>query len=304
MSSADTKFPLLGKLIETSKSSLPLGVVYPLSKPSLETATDLLEKELCIPILIGPENQIQKLAEEEGIPISHLQIINTPNDPVAASQKAVELVKAGKLAAIMKGSLHTEDLMGSIVRKDGLRTNRRTSHLFLFELAAYPKLLGISDCVVNISPDRNQKQQILLNSLEAMEKLGIKDRKVAIIAATEMVNTAMQATLDAKTIVDHHLENFIFPNTLIEGPFGFDNAISAISARTKGIASKVAGNPDLLLVPDLQVGNILYKSLVYMAGAECAGTILGAQVPIILTSRSDSVFSRVASTAMAIRLAS
>jgi phosphate acetyltransferase/phosphate butyryltransferase len=193
--------------------------------------------------------------------------------------------------------------MGPIVQRDGLRTDRRPSHLFLFELKHYPKLLGISDCVVNIAPNASQKIQILKSSLEALNKLGVANPKVAIIAATEVVNPAMQATTDAKEIVDSHAANPIHPSTMIEGPFGFDNAISIHSAKTKGIDSKVAGDPDLLLAPDLQVGNILYKSLVYMAGAECAGTILGAQVPIILTSRSDSVFSRVASTAMAILLA-
>jgi phosphate acetyltransferase/phosphate butyryltransferase len=192
--------------------------------------------------------------------------------------------------------------MGPIVQRDGLRTERRTSHLFLFEMENYPKLLGISDCVVNIAPNASQKIQILKSSLEALNKLGVANPKVAIIAATEVVNPAMQATTDAKEIVDTHAVNPIHPSTMIEGPFGFDNAISIHSAKTKGIDSKVAGDLDLLLVPDLQVGNILYKSLVYMAGAECAGTILGAQVPIILTSRSDSVFSRVASAAMAILL--
>ena len=241
------KYPLLEKMIEEAKSNLPLGVVYPLSAPALETVIDLVNKQLCTPILIGPEDQIRELAGANGFLLDGIQIVDTPQDPILATQKAVEMVKEGKLAVLMKGSLHTEDLMGPIVSRTGLRTERRTSHLFLFELDRYPKLLGVSDCVVNIAPNADQKIQILKSSLEALNKLGIH--------------------------------------------------------KTKGIDSRVAGDPDLLLVPDLQVGNILYKSLVYMAGAECAGTILGATVPIILTSRSDSVFSRVASTAMAILLA-
>jgi phosphotransacetylase len=297
------KYPLLEKMIQDAKSDIPLGVVYPLSTPALETVFDLIKRQLCTPILIGPKDLILELAAKEKISLSRIEIVNTPNDPILATKKAVEMVKEGKLAVLMKGSLHTEDLMGPIVQRDGLRTDRRTSHLFLFELESYPKLLGISDCVVNIAPNAFQKIQILKSSLEALNKLGIDNAKVAIIAATEIVNAAMQATTDAKEIVDIHTANPIHPSTIIEGPFGFDNAISFDSATTKGIISKVAGSPDLLLVPDLQVGNILYKSLVYMAGAECAGTILGAQVPIILTSRSDSVFSRVASTAMAILLA-
>jgi len=297
------QYSLLEKMIEEAKSDLPLGVVYPLSAPALETVFELIKKQLCTPILIGPKDLILELAAKEKLSLNGIEIINTPNDPIVAAKKAVEMVKQGKLAVLMKGSLHTEDLMGPIVQRDGLRTDRRTSHLFLFELKHYPKLLGISDCVVNIAPNASQKIQILKSSLEALNKLGVANVKVAIIAATEVVNPAMQATTDAKEIVDTHAVNPIHPSTIIEGPFGFDNAISIHSAKTKGIYSKVAGDPDLILVPDLQVGNILYKSLVYMAGAECAGAILGAQVPIILTSRSDSVFSRVASTAMAILLA-
>lgn len=290
-------------MIAKAQSDLPLGVVYPLSVPALETVFELIKRKLCTPILIGPSKEITALALAERLSLEGIQIIDTPNDPILATQKAVEMVKAGLLAVLMKGSLHTEDLMGPIVSRDGLRTDRRTSHLFLFELDNYPKLLGISDCVVNIAPNAAQKIQILKSSLEALNKLGIADPKVAIIAATEVVNPAMQATTDAKEIVDTHHAKAIYPAAMIEGPVGFDNAISLASAKIKGIHSKVAGNPDLLLVPDLQVGNILYKSLVYMAKAECAGTILGAQVPIILTSRSDSVFSRVASSAMAILLA-
>jgi phosphate acetyltransferase/phosphate butyryltransferase len=163
--------------------------------------------------------------------------------------------------------------------------------------------LGISDCVVNIAPDLAQKKHILRNSLEALERLDIKHAKVAIVAATEVVNPAMPATTDAHALVEEHRHDAIYPGALIEGPFGFDNAISAVSAKTKGITSSVSGDPDLILVPDLQVGNILYKALVYLGGAECAGVILGASVPIILTSRSDSIFSRLASTALALHLA-
>ena len=297
------QYPLLEKMIQDAKSDIPLGVVYPMSRPALETVLDLVKRQLCTPILIGPQDLILELATKENVALDRIEIIDTPNDPILAAKKAVAMVKEGKLAVLMKGSLHTEDLMGPIVQRDGLRTDRRTSHLFLFEMENYPKLLGISDCVVNIAPNASQKIQILKSSLEALNKLGVTNPKVAIIAATEVVNPAMQATTDAKEIVDTHTVNPIHPSTMIEGPFGFDNAISIYSAKTKGIDSKVAGDPDLLLVPDLQVGNILYKSLVYMAGAECAGTILGAQVPIILTSRSDSVFSRVASAAMAILLA-
>ncbi|CAM3706790.1 bifunctional enoyl-CoA hydratase/phosphate acetyltransferase [Polynucleobacter antarcticus] len=297
------EYPLLEKMINDAKSELPLGVVYPLSIPALETVFELIKRQLCIPILIGPKDLIHKLAESKDLSLIGIEIVDTPNDPIEATKKAVQMVKEGKLLALMKGSLHTEDLMGSIVSRDGLRTANRISHLFLFELARYHKLIGVSDAVVNIAPNAALKREILSNSLNALNKLGIQNAKVAIIAATEVINPAMQSTTDAKEIVDAHQINPIFPDTIIEGPFGFDNAISLESAKIKGIDSQVAGDPDLLLVPDLQVGNILYKSFIYMASAECAGAILGAQVPIILTSRSDSVFSRVASTAMAILLA-
>ena len=295
-------YPRLQQLITAAKTDLPLGIVYPLSAPSLETVCELLAHQLCVPILLGPKQPLTKLAQEVGLDLQNICLIDTPDDPVVAAKIALQLVKQCKLAALMKGSQHTEDLMGPVVERSGLRTERRTSHLFLFELANYPKLLGISDCVVNIAPNASQKQQILLSSLEALDRLGIHHAKVAIIAATEVVNAMMPATLDAKAIVEAHHLAPIFSGAVIEGPLGFDNALSALSAQTKGIQSIVAGEPDLLLVPDLQVGNILYKALIYMAGAECAGVILGAQVPIILTSRADSIFSRVASTALAMRL--
>ena len=297
------KYPRLNLLIKESQGQKRLGVVFPLNEPSLETVAQLQKYALCTPVLIGPKLEIDALAERMSLQLDGIEIMDTPNDPIAAAKTAVTLAKSGDLSALMKGSLHTEDLMGPVVGKDGLRTNRRTSHIFLFELPSYHKLLGISDCVVNIAPSIEHKKDILLNSLEALFKLGITKPKVAIVAATEVVNPAMQATLDAKMLVDLQQNNAFFSGALIEGPFGFDNAISASSAATKGIQSAVSGDPDLLLVPDLGAGNILYKSLVYMAGAECAGVILGTAVPIILTSRSDSVFSRVASTALAMRLA-
>lgn len=297
------RYPLLQKLINESKGSKRLGIVFPLSEPALETAVQIREQALCAPVFIGPKDQITLLAKKLSIDIHGIEIVDTPNNPVEAAQVAVTLSKSGALTALMKGSLHTEDLMGPVVSKEGLRTTRRTSHLFLFELGNYHKLIGISDCVVNIAPTVEHKKHILLNSLDALAKIGINKAKVAIIAATEVVNPSMQATVDAKTLVDLQRDEPFFPGALIEGPFGFDNAISAASAKTKGIDSMVSGDPDLLLAPDLQAGNILYKSLIYMAGAECAGAILGTSVPIILTSRSDSVFSRVASTALALRLA-
>ena len=296
-------YPHLQQLIDGVKTQTKLGVVYPLSIPALETVAHIVAHQLCIPVLIGPEEKIQQLAKDAQINLAGIEIINTSSDPIEAAKKSVQLTREGVFGALMKGSLHTEELMASVVSRDGLRTQSRISHLFLFDITTYPKLLGISDCVVNIAPDLAQKKHILRNSLEALERLDIKHAKVAIVAATEVVNPAMPATTDAHALVEEHRHDAIYTGALIEGPFGFDNAISAVSARTKGIASSVSGDPDLILVPDLQVGNILYKALVYLGGAECAGVILGASVPIILTSRSDSIFSRLASTALALHLA-
>lgn len=292
----------LQKLIDGINTQKKLGVVYPLSEPSLETVSHVLTHKLCEPVLIGPRLEIIQLANRLAVKLDGIEIIDTENNPNTASKQAVELVRAGKCAALMKGSLHTEELMSAVVSRDGLRTQNRISHLFLFDIASYPKLLGISDCVVNIAPDVEQKKHILRNSLEALAKLKVKSPKVAIVAATEVINPAMSATTDAKQLVEFNQSNPIYPGAVIEGPFGFDNAISSASAAIKGIHSTVSGDPDLILVPDLQVGNILYKALVYLGGAECAGVVLGASVPIILTSRSDSIFSRIASTALAMQL--
>ena len=300
---SNVKYPRLQQLIDGVKTQQKLGVVYPLSAPSLETVALITQHRLCVPILIGPQQKILQLAQQKQIQLDGVEIVDTADDPIVAAKKSVELVRSGICSALMKGSLHTEELMGPVVSRDGLRTQNRISHLFIFDIATYPKLLGISDCVVNITPDVEQKKHILRNSLDALAMLKIKSAKVAIVAATEVINPAMQATIDAKELVEHHRTNPIFPNAMIEGPFGFDNAISSLSAKTKGIVSNVSGDPDLILVPDLQVGNILYKALVYLGGAECAGVVLGASVPIILTSRSDSVFSRIASTALAMQLA-
>ena len=296
-------YPHLQKLIDGLKTQTKLGVVYPLSIPALETVAHIVAQQLCVPVLIGPQSEIERLAKEAQVNLAGIEIINTSSDPIEAANKSVQLTRDGVFGALMKGSLHTEELMASVVSRDGLRTQNRISHLFLFDIKTYPKLLGISDCVVNIAPDLAQKKHILRNSLEALDQLSVRHAKVAIVAATEVVNPAMPATTDARALVDEHHRDAIYPGALIEGPFGFDNAISAVSAKTKGINSSVSGDPDLILVPDLQVGNILYKALVYLGGAECAGVILGASVPIILTSRSDSIFSRLASTALAMHLA-
>jgi phosphate acetyltransferase/phosphate butyryltransferase len=200
----------------------------------------------------------------------------------------------------MKGSLHTDELMAAVVARDtGLRGTRRISHAFVFDLPRYPKLLALADCVVNIAPDLKTKHDILANALDLLRALGTPAPKVGIVAAVETVNPAIPATVDAQALVAQAAEG-AFGDATVEGPFGFDNAFSAEAARIKGLKSAVAGHADLLLMPDLNAGNMLYKSFVYAAGADCAGLVLGARVPVVLTSRADSLQARLASAALAV----
>ena len=220
--------------------------------------------------------------------------------PSDAALSAVKLARQGAVSALMKGSLHTDELMAAVVNKDaGLRGETRISHVFMFDLPRYPKLLALADCVVNIAPDLMTKRQILDNAIALLQKLGISAPKVAIVAALETVNAAIPATLDAQALVNMAREG-AWPGAIVEGPCGFDNAISIQAARIKKIDSQVAGDVDLMLMPDLNAGNMLYKSFNYVGGGDSAGLVLGATVPIVLTSRSDSLQSRVASVAMAV----
>jgi len=201
---------------------------------------------------------------------------------------------------LMKGSLHTDELMAAVVNKDtGLRGSSRISHAFVFDLPRYHKLLALADCVVNIAPDLKTKKDIVGNAVALLHKLGIAQPKVGIVAAVEVVNPSIPATLDAQALVEMALAG-AWPGAIVEGPFGFDNAFSAEAARIKKIESKVAGDADLLLMPDLNAGNMLYKSFNYVGGGDCAGLVLGARVPIVLTSRADSLQSRMASVALAV----
>ena len=200
----------------------------------------------------------------------------------------------------MKGSLHTDELMSAVVNKaTGLRGPRRISHAFVFDLPRYPKLLALADCVVNIAPDLKTKRDIVGNAVTLLQQLGIAEPLVGIVTAVELVNPAIPATLDAQALVALSLQGE-WPGAVVEGPFGFDNVISAEAARIKKMVSRVAGQADLLLMPDLNAGNMLYKSFNYIGGGDCAGLVLGATVPIVLTSRADSLQSRIASVALAV----
>jgi phosphate acetyltransferase/phosphate butyryltransferase len=297
--------PHLHALIQRARSEAhaaaqrTLGIVYPCDAAALVAAARVVDEGIARPLLIGPREAILRAAGAAEIDAARFEIVATADGPRAAAEHATVLARAGAVDALMKGSLHTDELMASIVHKGtGLRGASRISHAFLFDLPRYPKLLGLADCVVNIAPHLPAKRDILGNAIGLLQRLGIARPKVGIVAAIETVNPSIPATVDAQALVEM-ARHGAWPGAIVEGPLGFDNAISREAARIKGIASEVAGDADLLLVPDLNAGNILYKSFVYIGGGECAGLVLGARVPIVLTSRADSLTARLASVALA-----
>ncbi|MES2101121.1 MAG: bifunctional enoyl-CoA hydratase/phosphate acetyltransferase [Pseudomonadota bacterium] len=277
-----------------------VGIVYPGDALALDAAARMQDAGIATPVLIGPRELIARAAEAAEVDLRRFEIIATPDVPAEAARQATALARSGDLQALMKGSLHTDELMSAIVNKaTGLRGNTRISHAFLFDLPRYPKLLALADCVVNIAPHLPAKRDILTNAIGLLHTLGIAQPKVAIVTAVETVNPAIPATLDAQALVELARAGE-WPGAIVEGPFGFDNAISADAARIKKIESTVPGDADLLLMPDLNAGNMLYKSFNYIGGGDCAGLVLGATVPVVLTSRADSLQSRIASVALAV----
>jgi phosphate acetyltransferase len=297
--------PRLQVLVERARalsllSETRIGIVHPCDALALDAAVRMEAAGLARPLLIGPPDAIASAAEVAGVDLRRFEIVATGTAAPEAAQRATALAREGSLAALMKGSLHTDELMSAVVHKtNGLRADSRISHAFVFDLPRYPKLLALADCVVNIAPNLSTKRDILGNAIDLLQRLGILKPKVGIVAAVETVNPAIQATLDAQALVAMSQQG-AWPGAVVEGPLGFDNAISANAAAIKKIASQVAGDADLLLVPDLNAGNLLYKSFNYIGGGDCAGLVLGARVPIILTSRADSLQSRIASVALAV----
>ena len=260
----------------------------------------MLDAGIATPVLIGPRESVARAAEAAAVDLRRFEVVDTGAAPAEAALHATVLVRAGALQALMKGSLHTDELMAAIVdRATGLRGATRISHAFVFDLPRYHKLLALTDCVVNITPHLPAKRDILTNAIRLLQTLGIARPKVGIVAAVETVNPAIPATVDARALVDLARQGE-WPGAIVDGPFGFDNAISTEAARIKGIASPVPGDADLLLMPDLNAGNMLYKSFNYIGGGDCAGLVLGATVPVVLTSRADSQSSRTASVALAV----
>jgi phosphate acetyltransferase len=277
---------------------VPTAVAYPCEASALEGAVEAAEKQLINPILIGPAEKIADTAKSANINLSNFQIVDAP-DGHSAAVKSVELIRAGKAEVLMKGSLHTDELMSAIVSRDGgMRTGRRISHVFIMDVPTYHKVLIVTDAAINIAPTLEDKVDIVQNAIDLAASLGLEKPKVAILCAVETVNSKMPATLDAAALCKM-AERGQIKGGILDGPLAFDNAISKDAAKTKGIKSEVAGDPDILLAPDLEAANILAKQLSFLANADSAGMVLGARVPVILTSRADSVRSRIASCAVA-----
>jgi phosphotransacetylase len=278
---------------------LPMAVVHPCSEAALRAAIEAGERGLIVPILVAPTARLKALAQAIGADLAGVRIVDVPHSH-AAADAAVALVRAGEAAALMKGSLHTDELLGAVVdRTLGLRTERRLSHVFLMDVPSYPKLLMVTDAAINIVPTLEEKRDICQNAIDLARAIGIACPKVAILSAIETVNPRMPSTTDAASLCKMADRGQI-TGGLLDGPLAMDNAISAEAARIKGIRSEVAGDPDILLVPDLEAGNLLAKQLTFMANAHAAGLVVGARVPIVLTSRADGVRARLASSAVAV----
>jgi phosphate acetyltransferase/phosphate butyryltransferase len=277
-----------------------LGLVYPCDALAIEAADAIGKAGIARPLLIGPREDILRAAGVAQIDVRDFEIVATDAGPPAAAQRATALARDGALAMLMKGSLHTDELMSAVVDKNGgLRSVSRISHAFVFDLPRYHKLIALADCVVNIAPDLKTKHDIVGNAVRLLQGIGIDAPKVGMVAAVESVNQAIPATVDAQALVQAAADG-AWPGAIVEGPFGFDNAFSAAAARIKKIDSRVAGDADLLIMPDLNAGNMLYKSFVYVGGGDCAGLVLGAKVPVVLTSRADSQQARIASVALGV----
>src|ERR1051325_1673603 len=302
--SQDTGTGKYERLLERCRSlePVPTAVAHPCEATALAGAVEAAKINLIEPILVGPAAKIREIAKAAEIDLGGLKIVDVQHSHAAAA-RAVELVREGRAEILMKGSLHTDELMSAIVARDtGLRTARRISHVFVMDVPTYHKVLVVTDGAINIAPTLEDKVDICQNAIDLCVSLGLEKPKVAILAAVETVTSKMSATIDAAALCKMS-ERGQLKGGILDGPLAFDNAISKEAAVTKGIASDVAGDPDILLAPDLEAGNILAKQLSFLANADSAGLVLGARVPVILTSRADSVRSRIASCAVAVLVA-
>jgi len=279
-------------------SPITVAVAHPCDEVSLRAAVDAARAGIIEPVLVAPAARLSALADTLGLDLSGYRRIDVPHSHAAAA-RAVELVRAGEADALMKGSLHTDELLAEVVRADtGIRTERRLSHVFIMDVPTYPKPLFITDAAVNIRPTLEQKAEIAQNAIDLARALGVDTPKVAILSAVETVSSKLPSTVDAAALCKM-AERGQITGGLLDGPLALDNAISAEAARLKHLGSAVAGDADILLAPDLEAGNMLAKELTFLANADAAGIVLGARVPIILTSRADSERTRMASCAVA-----
>ena len=289
------------RLVARAKQVAPAQtiVVHPCDESSLRGPVEAAALGIIKPILVGPAARIKKVASEHGIKISDFQVIDAPHSE-AAAERAVELVHEGKGELLMKGSLHTDELMRAVTNsKTGLRTARRISHVFIMDVPTYSETLFVTDAAINISPDLDAKRDIIQNAVDLFTQVGLGTPRVAILSAVETVTAKIPSTIDAAALCKM-ADRGQSTNAILDGPLAFDNAISPEAAKIKGIQSPVAGKAQILVVPDLEAGNMLAKNLIFLSKADSAGLVLGARVPVVLTSRADSVRSRMASCAAAV----
>lgn len=300
----DDKHERYTHLLERVKGlePIPTAVAHPCDEESLKGPVMAFQAGIIEPILVGPENKIRAVAEEFGIDLRGIRLVNAAHSHDAAAL-AVSLVRTGDAEALMKGSLHTDELMGEVVaRANGLRTSRRISHVFVMDVPTYHRPLLITDAAINIAPTLEEKADIIRNAIDLAHIIGIPEPKVAILSAVETINPKIQSTLDAAALCKMADRGQI-KGGLLDGPLAFDNAVSIVAAKTKGIKSAVAGHAEILVVPDLESGNMVAKQLEYLANALTAGIVLGTKVPIVLTSRADSAETRTASCVIAALIA-
>jgi phosphotransacetylase len=292
------------KLLERCQDlePVPTSVAYPCDETSLAGAIDAAAQGLIAPILVGPAATIREIARAKRIDLGGAAIEDAP-DSRSAAARAVALVREGKAELVMKGSLHSDEILAAVISKEtGLRAGRRLSHVFLMDVPTYHKVLIVTDGAINIAPTLEEKADIVQNAIDLARSFGVERPKVAILAAVESVNSKMPATLDAAALCKMADRGQI-KGGVLDGPLAFDNAISREAADIKKIESEVAGDPDILVAPDLEAGNMLAKQLSFLANADSAGLVLGAKVPVILTSRADSLRARIASCAVAVLVA-
>ena len=292
------------RLIDAARNehTIKVAVAHPCDEVSLAGAIEAREMGLIEPILVGPVERIRAVAKQAGLDLSGVEIVDARHSHESAA-KAVELVSCGKVEALMKGSLHTDELMGAAVSKQaGIRTARRISHCFVMDVPSHPDALIITDAAINIAPTLEEKADIIQNAIDLAHALGAEEVRVAILSAMETVNSKVPSTIEAAALCKM-AERGQITGAVLDGPLALDNAISPEAVAIKKIVSPVAGHANVLAVPDLEAGNMLAKSLSFLAGADAAGIVLGARVPIILTSRADSVIARLASCAVAVMVA-